>query len=94
MVLSVPEPYTEFSSFVHFITDPALRRKAEVQHCWLSVDLIHNITSEQEAYRFIGAALAKLAPADAAVLVNPGDNSALVFDDELRRRLAAAQFMP
>jgi hypothetical protein len=94
MLLSAPAPYTEFSDFARFIADPALRHVAEAQRCWLSVDLVHNITSEEEAYRFIGAALAKLAPADAAVLVRPEDNSTIRFDEKLRQRLAAGQFMP
>jgi hypothetical protein len=89
VLISVPGPYTDFSDFAHFIADPLLRRKAEAQSCWLSVDLIAKITTAEEAYRFIGAVLAKLAPADAAVLVEPETNSAVLFDDELRRQLAS-----
>jgi hypothetical protein len=94
MLLSVPGPYTEFSDFARFITDPALRRKAEAQHCWLSVDLVGKIASEEDAYRFIGAALAKLAPKDASVLVRPEDNATILFDEEVRGRLAGGQFRP
>jgi hypothetical protein len=94
MLLSVPRPYTEFSDFARLIADPSLRREAEAQHCWLSVDLVGKITSPEDAYRFIGTVLAKLAPTDAAVLVKPEDNSAIRFDEDLRRRLAAGQFMP
>jgi hypothetical protein len=94
MLLSVPGPYTDFSGFARFITDPALRRKAEAQHCWLSVDLISKITSDEDAYRFIDATLAKLAPSDAAVLVKPDDNSTMLFDEEVRGRLASGQFRP
>jgi hypothetical protein len=94
MLISVPAPYTELSGFAHFIADPALRRIAEAQHCWLSIDLVSQSTSDQDAYRFIAVALAKLAPADAAVLVKPDDNSSVPFDDALRQRLAAGQFMP
>jgi hypothetical protein len=94
MLLSVPGPYTDFSDFARFITDPALRRKAEAQHCWLSVDLVRKITSDEDAYRFIGAGLAKLAPADAAMLVKPDDNSVVLFDEEIRRRLAAGWVRP
>jgi hypothetical protein len=89
MVLSVPGPYTEFSDFARFITDASLRRKAEAQQCWLSIDLIHMFANKDEAYRFIAVALAKLAPADAAVLVKPETNSAVVFTAELRSQLAA-----
>jgi len=91
MVLSVPGPYTEFSDFARFITDASLRRKAEAQQCWLSIDLIHMFANKDEAYRFIAVALAKLAPADAAVLVKPETNSAVVFTAELRSQLAAGQ---
>ena len=94
MVLSVPGPYTEFSGFARSVADPSLRRKAEAQHCWLSVDLVRKFTSNEEPYRFIGAVLAKLAPADAAVLVRPEDNFTIPFDDELRQRLAAGQITP
>jgi hypothetical protein len=91
MVLSVPAPYTEFSDFARFITDASLRRKAEAQQCWLSIDLIHMFANKDEAYRFIAVALAKLAPADAAVLVKPETNAAILFTPELRSQLAAGQ---
>jgi hypothetical protein len=91
MLLSVPGTYTEFSSFARSIVEPTLRRTAEAQHCWLSVDLIGKITTDADAYRFIGAVLAKLAPADAAVLVRPDDDSTILFNDEVRRRLAEVQ---
>jgi len=91
MVQSVPGPYTEFSDFARFITDTSLRRKAEAQQCWLSIDLIHMFANKDEAYRFIAVALAKLAPADAAVLVKPQTNAAVLFTAELRSQLAAGQ---
>jgi hypothetical protein len=91
MVQSVPGPYTEFSDFARFITDAALRRKAQAQQCWLSIDLIHMFTTKDEAYRFIASALAKLAPADAAVVVRPENNSATPFTAEVRSKLVAGQ---
>jgi hypothetical protein len=91
MVLSVPGPYTEFSDFARFIADPVLRRKAEAQRSWLSVDLIAMMTNKDEAWRFIAAAVAKLAPADAAFVVNPETNSTAVFSAALRSQLAAGQ---
>jgi hypothetical protein len=91
MVLSVPGPYTEFSDFARFISDTSLRRKAEAQRSWLSIDLIQMMTNKDEAYRFIAVALAKLAPADAAVVVKPENNSAVLFTAELRSRLAGGQ---
>lgn len=91
MVQSVPGPYTEFSDFARFITDAALRRQAKAQPCWLSIDLIHMFANKDEAYRLIAVALAKLAPADAAVLVKPETNSAVLFSAELRSQLAAGQ---
>lgn len=91
MVLSVRGPYTEFSDFARSIADASLRHKAEAQGCWLSVDLVHMMTNKDEAYRFITLALAKLAPADAAILVKPENNSAVLFTAEMRSRLAAGQ---
>ena len=91
MVQSVPGPYTEFSDFAQFIADAALRRKAEAQQYWLSIDLIHMFTNKDEAYRFIAAGIAKLAPADAAVVVKPENNSTVLFNAELRSKLAAGQ---
>lgn len=88
---SVPGPYTVFSDFADHIEDAALRQLAEAQECWLSVDLIHKHTTEQEAYRFIGKVLAKLAPPDAAVLVHPSRLVTLRFDDDVRRRLASSE---
>lgn len=91
MVLNVPGPYTDFSDFAHFIADASLRRKAETERYWLSIDLVHMMTNKDEAYRFIAVALAKLAPVDAAVLVKPENNSAALFTADLRSRLAAGQ---
>lgn len=87
-VMSVPGPYREFSSFQRKIADPSLRRQAEAQKCWLSVDMIHKNTTSEDAYRFIEQVLAKLAPADAAFLVHPSKLVTIPFDDELRRRMA------
>jgi hypothetical protein len=91
VVLSVPGPYTEFSDFARFIADASLRSKAEAQRCWLSIDLVHMMTNKDEAYRFIAVALAKLAPADATVVVKPEDNSTVLFTAELRSQLAAGK---
>lgn len=91
MVQSVPGPYTEFSDFARFIADASLRRKAEAQGCWLSIDLVSMITNKDEAYHFIAVALAKLAPADTAVVVKPENNAAVIFTAELRSQLAAGQ---
>ena len=85
---NVPGPYTEFSDFADHIEDPSLRHLAEGQDCWLSVDLIHKHTTEEDGYRFIGNVLAKLAPSDAAVLVHPSRLITIRLDDEVRRRLA------
>jgi hypothetical protein len=86
---SVPGPYTEVSDFAAHIDDPRLRALAVTQQAWLSVDLVHQTASADDAYRFIGKAIAELAPADAAVLVHPERLVSLRFDDALRRRLAA-----
>lgn len=85
---NVPRPYTEFSGFALHIDDPSLRRLATMQDCWLSVDLIHRVTTEDNSIRFIAQVIARLAPADAAVLVDPSRLAAIPFDDDIRRRLA------
>jgi hypothetical protein len=93
LVPSVPGPYTEFSDFQKNISDHALRRKAEAQRCWLSVDLIHKNTTNRDAYRFVEQVLAKLAPADAAFLVQPSKLITIPFDETVRRRLANGEQM-
>jgi hypothetical protein len=89
LLYSVPGPYTEFSDFAERIADASLRRLAQAQACWLSVDLIHRYTTEEEACRFIGSVLAHLAPRDAAVLVHPSRLVTIAFDDQVRRTLAS-----
>jgi hypothetical protein len=89
LLYSVPGPYTEFSDFAERIADASLRRLAQEQACWLSVDLVHRYATEAEAYRFIGSVLAHLAPRDAAVLVHPSRLTAIAFDDGIRRELAS-----
>jgi hypothetical protein len=88
MLQDMPGPYTMFSDFAEAITDPALRALAVAQQSWLAVDTIHVHTTEAEAYRLIGALLAKLAPPDAAVLVHPSKPIVMRFDGDVRRRLA------
>jgi hypothetical protein len=93
MLLSVPGPYTEFSSFAEAIADPAMLRSVKAQCCWLSVDLIqlHARTTEEVAYRFIEQVLAKLAPPDAAFLVDPEKGVTVPFNDDIRGRLAKGE---
>jgi hypothetical protein len=91
MLNSLRGSYTEFSDFADAIADRALRRDAESQGCWLSVDLVHKHTTDEDAYRFISQVLAKLAPADAAFLVHPARRTTIAFDDDVRRRLASGE---
>ena len=62
MLQDMPGPYTMFSDFAEAITEPGLRALAVAQKAWLSDDAMHVHTTEAEAYRLIGALLAKLAP--------------------------------
>lgn len=87
MLHNVPGPYTEFSEFAQHIADPALRASAEAQSAWLSIDLIVQANAE-DAYRFIGKVIARLAPDDAAFLVHPDSYGVLPFDESMRRDLA------
>jgi hypothetical protein len=88
MLISVPVSYTEFSDFAEVIADPTLLHNVKAQCCWLSVDLVHRFTTDEDAYRFIEQVLAKLAPQDAAFLVHPEKRTTMPFDDDIRRRLA------
>lgn len=95
MLNSIRGSYTEFADFAEAIADGSLRREVESQCCWLSIDLVHMHTTHDDAYRFIGQVLAKLAPADAAFLVHPARRSTIVFDDDIRRQLAnGEQILP
>lgn len=86
---NVPSPYYGFSGFARHIEDHALRRLAISQNCWLSIDLIRPVTTDAKSYRFIGRLLARLVPADAvAILVHPSRLTAVLFNDDIRRRLA------
>ncbi len=91
---SVPGPYTELSDFAESITDRQLRVLAVAQRTWLSIDNVRIHTSEEDAYRFIGRTLARLAPPDAAVLVHPSKPLVLRFDGTVRRRLANGDRFP
>jgi hypothetical protein len=89
LLTSVPKSYAQFSDFSKTIADGPFRRRAEAQCCWLSVTLISNSKSEAEAYRFVEQVLAKLAPVDAAFLVDPAKRVTIAFDDAIRSRFAS-----
>ena len=91
LIISVPGPYTEFPICRGDRGSVGSPQGCGAICCWLSVDLIHKITSDDEAYRFIEQVLAKLAPADAAFLVHPEMRVTLGFDDDIRRRLASGR---
>lgn len=87
MLNSVPGPYDEFSDLIDHIDDARLKTLALAQQAWMSVDLVLKSAEPAGASRFIGKAIAELAPADAAVLVVSYDR-AMCFDDGVRRQLA------
>lgn len=93
MMHSVPGPYTDVSDFARQVADAALRKRAERQACWMSVDLRgrHSTAGEDEPYRLIGALLAKLAPADAAFIVDLATSEMVEFSQEVRGRLACGE---
>jgi hypothetical protein len=82
-------PWTVKAWERHHAGIASLRRLAEAQTCLLSVDLMHRQAPPEEAYRFIGGALAQLAPPDAAALVHPSRLLTIAFDDQVRRKLAS-----
>jgi hypothetical protein len=89
LIHNVPGPYSEFSDCLVHLPDSELKELAAKQPCWMSVDMMHRHTSDEDAYRFVSAALAKLAPPDAAVLLHPSRYMALPFSSEVRRTLAS-----
>jgi len=88
MLHNVPGPYSEFSDFANHLDEP-IRKVALKQQCWMSVDVIGKYGTDEDAYRFIGRVLAQLAPADAALLLHPSKMAATVFNESIRRQLAA-----
>jgi hypothetical protein len=91
LLFSVPGPYTEFSDFAEFIRDADLLREVEAQCCWLSIDLIGPVRTDDDAWRFIEQVLAKLAPSDAAFLVHPEKRITLPFNEDVRGRFAKGE---
>ena len=87
MLHNYPLPYSGFSDMVDRIADASLRKIAQRQSGWMSIDLFAQ-SDATEAYKFIGAVLARLAPPDAAVLVHPSRGTAVPFTDGVRRKLA------
>lgn len=88
---NVPGPYTDFSKFAEAISDPSVRSSVDKQCCWMSVDLIHRNTTDEDAYCFIEKVLAQFAPADAAFLVDPDKGATITFDDGIRGRFAKGE---
>jgi hypothetical protein len=89
LIHNVPSPYSAFSDYLQHIKDPETRRLADSQACWLSVDLMHQHTTEEDAYRFIGLVLGKLAPEDTRLLIHPSRYHVASFTPKLRAILAA-----
>jgi hypothetical protein len=91
LIHNVPRQYSAFSDYLQHIKNPEMRRLADSQACWLSVDLIHRHTTETEedAYRFIRRVLGKLAPEDTTLLIHPSQYHVARFTPKLRAILAA-----
>lgn len=88
---NIPKPYADVSEFAEVISDRSILSRVAKQCCWLSVDLIHRTTTEEEGYRFIEQVLAKIAPADAAFLVDPDNGATIAFDDSMRSRFVSGE---
>lgn len=82
-------PFTAYSDFEKHIDDDELRDVAEAQEFSLEVHLVSIHGIQEEAYRFIGALLAMLAPADSAILVHPSNHAVIAFTPSVRKCLAA-----
>ena len=90
-VYHVAGPYGDFSEFLLHIEDPNVRKLAEAQPCWFSVDVLHRHASDDEALRFICVALAKLAPSDATFVVHPTLYLVNALSPESRQVLASGK---
>jgi hypothetical protein len=86
-VICRPEAYVDVSSFALNDRDPRLQDLLRQHNAWLSVDQVAPIGGTEDAYRFIGRALAKLAPDDSVALVHPQTNAMVPFDSETRAKL-------
>ena len=93
MIHSLPFPYADLSKLPGRIPDPALRQLACAQTSAMSVELVHTWAGADDAKRFVARAMACLAPADSAVLIEPGSGTAVAFDDAVRKRLAAGDMV-
>jgi hypothetical protein len=90
---NIPGPYADASNFAEVISDLSVVSGVASQRCWLSVDLVHRTTTDQEGLRFIEQVLARFAPADAAYLVNPDNGATIAFNDSLRSRFARGELV-
>jgi hypothetical protein len=88
MLHNVAVRYSEFSDFPNHLEGP-IRELALQQPCWMSIDVIGKYGTDEDAYRFIGRALAQLASPDSAVLLHPSKMVATPFTETVRRQLAA-----
>jgi hypothetical protein len=86
-VICRPGAYGDVSSYASHGRDPRLQDLLRQHNAWLSVDLVAPIGGTEDAYRFIGKALAKLAPDDAVALVHPQTNAMVPFYSETRAKL-------
>ena len=92
MVNNVLAPYPSLSSAVRYIGRPTLRRTAEKQTSWMSVDLLRSPQAAGDATRFMAVLVSALAPEQSAVIVNAADYSVSAFTPEVRRLLARGEF--
>ena len=88
MLNSVPGPYSDVCDFAERIEYNELRDLALAQEAWLSVELIGQTLSVENACSFAGKVLAELAPQDTAVVLNLSGLTCRHFDEEIRRKLA------
>jgi hypothetical protein len=89
LIHNVPGPYSEFSDYLAHLKDPELRQLEVEPPCWISVDLMHRHTTDEDGYRFVSTVLAALAPPDTALLLHPSRYFAAPFSAEVRRTLAS-----
>lgn len=93
MLHNIPAPYTEFSNILEIVDDPVLRETIAATTAWMSIDLVSAFGSNEDAWRFIGRMLARIAPTDAVFLLHPDSGGVIAFDDDIRRALAEGREM-
>jgi len=90
---AVPSPYNKFSDYEDHLSSSELIALAVQSKAWLSIDTIGLIGSEEDAYRFIGKALAAVCPSSTLAVLHPTRYSMIAFTEHTPQRLKATNVL-